>query len=65
MFLAQNEKYQKNYCFEKVKIEEKNIFFQNETTYFKYHIYHSYSINFMILLICFVICNVLGHFLPF
>ena len=28
-------------------------------------IYHSYITNFTLLLICFVVCNVLGHVLPF
>ena len=56
----------KNDCFEKVKIEEKNIcFFLDSTTYFKYHIHHSYSMHFMILLVSFVVCNILDHFLPF
>ena len=39
---------QKN-CFEKVKIEEENK--KKILTYLKYHIYHSYSMNFMMLLL--------------
>ena len=60
-----SKKKEKNYCFEKVKIEEKEvIFFKDWTTSFKYHIY-GYSMHFMILLICFVSCNILGLFSTF
>ena len=62
-FLAKNLKYPKITVFKKWKFE---IFsFKDWTVYFIYHTYHSYRMNFMILLICFVLCNVLGHFLPF
>ena len=40
----------------------KNIKKKDFTTSFKYRIFHSYSMNLLILLICFVSCNVLGHF---
>ena len=49
----------------KWKLKKFFFFFKDWTTYFKYPIYPCYSMNFMILLHCFVICNVLGHFLPF
>ena len=61
LFLAPKKKIPKNDCFEKVKIEEKSFFFYKRLN----NLYHSYSMNFMILLICFVICNGLGRFLPF
>ena len=50
----------KNYCLEKVKIEGFFSFFlfKDPTTNYTDHIYHLYSMNFMILLICFVVCNV-------
>ena len=53
----------KNDFFDKVK--KKSYLFKDLQTYFKYHIYHSYSMDFMILLISFVVLNVLDHFLPF
>ena len=63
-FFKPKIKIPKNDCYEKGKIKQK-CFFKDWTTYCKYHIYHSYSMSFMVLLICFVICNILGQFLPF
>ena len=37
-------------------------YFKDSTTYFKYHIFPYHSINFLILLVCFVVLNVLGYF---
>ena len=65
LFLAKNKKIPKSDCFEIIKIEEKKYKKKDLPTYLKYLIYHSYSMNLMILLIGFVICNVLGYFLPF
>ena len=66
VFLVKNQKYPKMTVLKKWKFKKKMYFFLKDwTPFFKYHIYHSYSMNFMILLIFFVICNVLGHFLPF
>ena len=48
-----------------MKINHFFFFFKYWTTYFNHHKYHSYTMNFMMLLICLVICNVLGHLLPF
>ena len=64
-FLAKNQKYLKNTVLKKWKLEQRRKKIKDWKSYFKYHIYHSYSMNFMILKICFVTCNVLGHFLPF
>ena len=30
--------------------------------YVKGHVYHFYSMNYIILFVCSVVCNVLGHF---
>ena len=65
VFLAQNEKYPKMTVLKKWKLKKNICFFLDSTYSFKYHIHHSYSMQFMILLVSFVVCNVLGHFLPF
>ena len=65
VLLGPKAKTPKTDCFDRGKIEEKSYFFKDSTTYFKYHIYHSYCMNFMILLVGFVVCNVLGHFYRF
>ena len=63
VFFSQKSKIPKKLLFWKSKNLRRNFFFFKDwTSYFKYHIYHSHSIHFMILLIYFVICNVLGHF---
>ena len=58
VFIAKNQKYPKMTVLKKWNWKKYVFFLKDRTTYFKYHIYHSYSIDFMILLICFVICNV-------
>ena len=62
VFLAQKEKHPKMIVLTKLK---KKKCFRDSTTYFKYHIYHSFSMNFIIVLVCFVVRNVLSHFLMF
>ena len=64
-FLAKIKNTQKLLFGKSKNFRKKCFFFKIEQLFFKYHIYHSYSMNFMILLICFVICNIFGHFLPF
>ena len=51
-----------NDSFDEIKIKKKVFFFKDSTTYFKYHIYHSYSIN---LLIFFSLFCCLQWFRPF
>ena len=65
VFLVKNQKYLKTTVLKKWKLNKRRKKIWDWKTYFKYYIKHSYSMNLMILLICFVICNVLGHFLPF
>ena len=60
VFLAQNEKYPKITVLNKLKLIFFLLLFTN--SFQISYIYHSYSINCKILLACFVICNVLGHF---
>ena len=52
-----------NYCFEKVTIEEEKNSIEQLISNIIYNILIVWI--FMILLICFVICNVLGHFYRF
>ena len=64
-FLAKNQKYPKNNYFEKVKIEDKKVCFKRLNNLFQISYISFLWYEFYDFLICFVICNVLGNFLPF